>query len=89
MILALVLVLVFGYLIYYFVSSDEGSVSEVVFQPTYQAVGSDILEAADKLRTVSIESSLFAATLFTNLKDFSVSLLPENQGRVNPFDIIE
>ena len=48
-------------------------------------VGQDILDLVDKLNMISIDSSLFSGALVSNLKDFSATLLPEQEGRFNPF----
>lgn len=49
------------------------------------AEGQDILDLANKLSAMSIDSQLFSSPLFKNLKDFDTPLLPEPQGRPNPF----
>ena len=50
-----------------------------------EIVGADILALVKKLNAISFDSSLFSSNSFTFLRDFSVSLIPEPQGRPNPF----
>jgi len=83
--LALLLLAIFGY---YFLSSDSDVATDVVIPVNYSPVGTDVLEMVEKLKEVKIESSVFQSSVFTSLKDFSVSLLSEIQGRDNPFDAI-
>ena len=48
-------------------------------------VGQDILDLVASFESVSIDPAVFDSPLFKNLKDFTTVLLPEPQGRVNPF----
>ncbi|MFZ2621101.1 MAG: hypothetical protein WAX85_01215 [Minisyncoccia bacterium] len=48
-------------------------------------VGQDILVLVEKLKNASIDQSFFSSVLFVSLRDFNTSLLPESQGRPNPF----
>lgn len=47
----------------------------------------DVLILVDQLKNVSLdkEKEIFTSNLFTSLKDFTVPVLPEVQGRPNPF----
>ncbi len=47
--------------------------------------GQDISSLVDRLKAVTINTSLFSSPLFLYLKDVSVPILPEPQGRINPF----
>ncbi len=58
------------------VSSDDS---------TTTPIGQDILSLLSSFQSVSIDSTLFSSPLFQSLKDFSVALSPEQQGRSNPF----
>ena len=83
--------LVLGALGYYFFlrSPDTTVISTDLIVPQEgEVVGQDILVLVDKLKTISIDSSLFSGALFSNLKDEGVILTPESQGRSNPFAII-
>ncbi|OHA93248.1 MAG: hypothetical protein A3H52_01065 [Candidatus Zambryskibacteria bacterium RIFCSPLOWO2_02_FULL_39_26] len=51
-------------------------------------LGQDILILAEKLNILSIDASVFSSVLFTTLVDWSLPLLPEPQGRANPFALI-
>jgi hypothetical protein len=51
-------------------------------------VGADVLALIEKLKTISIDTKLFEQPLFTNLKDGTVPITPEQQGRNNPFLLI-
>lgn len=47
--------------------------------------GQDLLVLADKLNSIEIKKSIFSSSLFTELKDITVPLQNEDQGRSNPF----
>jgi hypothetical protein len=50
--------------------------------------GQDILTLVQKLNAVSINQGIFQNPMFSNLRDFSQTIFPEAQGRVNPFATI-
>ena len=50
-----------------------------------QVESDDIISLVEKLKSISIDQSIFSSILFKNLKDFEVTPTPESQGRVNPF----
>ncbi len=76
------LVLAFlGYRLYTAPASEE--VASVNF--TTEAASQDILTLVEKLEAISIDKSVFSSPIFTSLVDFTVPLLPEAQGRSNPF----
>lgn len=39
----------------------------------------------DQLHSIHLDRSLFDSTMFTNLKDFGLDVVPEPKGRSNPF----
>ena len=94
-IIALVVLLVLGALsyIFFFRNANVASVSlnNSVVTTSDKAlnnsgiVGQDILILVQKLSAISIDNALFSGALFTNLKDYSIPLNPESQGRLNPF----
>ncbi len=51
-------------------------------------VGGDILSLVEKLKMITIDSSIFSSALFASLRDSSAPLTPEIQGRPNPFAVI-
>lgn len=57
--------------------------------PLVNVPGQEILLLAESLEKVNIDKSIFSAALFTNLVDISVEVVPEPQGRTNPFLPIE
>ncbi len=59
--------------------SDLTSFSET------ETASRDILALVDKMRRISIDSSVFSSPLFTKLIDFSAVTTPEVKGRPNPF----
>ena len=79
------ILLVVGVLGYYFLSGSPTDVGSLLAPSDSQALGQDILILADKLKTISIDSSFLSGALFSNLKDLGVPLNPELQGRSNPF----
>jgi hypothetical protein len=54
-----------------------------------QLVGQDILDLVQSLQRVSIDPSLFSGPFFKNLKDFTTPVIPEEQGRTNPFGSLQ
>ena len=91
LIFALVIFVIAGFIIYksFFGTSlpDIGAVlnSDNTATTTIGAEGQDIIDMANKINTVSIDSGLFSSPLFLNLVDFDVPPTPEPQGRPNPF----
>lgn len=64
----------------------EADLSQVsVDVPIGDTVGQDILIMADKLDTITIDTSVFASPLFTTLIDITSPVLDEEKGRLNPF----
>ncbi len=74
-----------GYNLFSTTGDVATSATDVLAEPT---VGQDILNLVNDLRTVNIDQKIFSSDLFTNLKDFGVTLYPEPQGRPNPFAVI-
>ncbi len=50
-----------------------------------EVLGQDILILSDQLQQINIDKSVFSSPLFSSLIDISQPLLPEAQGRENPF----
>lgn len=98
-IIILVVLLAIGGGAYYFYKKSNISFSELslsaknvslpinnlVLPDDSAPVGTDILILANKIKTVTIDPSVFSSPLFAYLKDFSNPLTPEAQGRPNPF----
>ncbi len=80
----ILLVLVLAFLGYYFFSGGTSN-TVIVSDQSGAPLGQDILVLADKLNSLSIDPSVFSSALFTTLVDFNSSLIPEPQGRINPF----
>lgn len=53
-----------------------------------ERAGNTILELVEKMRSISIDVAFFESPLFTNLRDTTNPVLPEPQGRPNPFESI-
>ncbi len=71
---------VLGYFTFFKTSpqAEQGSQSD-------KLVGQDILDLVQSLQKVSIEPTLFSGAFFKNLRDFTTAIVPEEQGRNNPF----
>ena len=80
LIVVLAVLAYFGYS--YFFNSD---VTDVIPPENDIVVGQDILALIGQLKKVNIDPSLISSPLFSNLKDFSISLIPEAVGRIDPF----
>jgi hypothetical protein len=89
LIFALVILAISGFIIYntFFATSPigVGSFVDSTATTTIGSEGQDIIDMANKIKTVSIDSGLFSSPLFTSLVDFDVPSTPEPQGRPNPF----
>lgn len=53
-----------------------------------ETTSQDITALSDELKKIKIDASIFSSVLFTSLFDFSTPIIPEDQGRINPFDKI-
>ena len=80
--ITLIVLLVFGY---NSLAKGQPTPSGSVSLGNSEIVGEDILTLVEKLKTISLDQSLFTSPLFMSLKDYSVTLYPESQGRANPF----
>ena len=88
-IITLVIIAGLGILAYnIFVNKQPAILITILDTNNTETTGEDILVLAEKLKVISIDPSLFSSTLFSNLRDSSVIIVPESQGRVNPFDLI-
>jgi hypothetical protein len=89
-IIGLLALLAIGGAVYYFFFNNSAPtvVTDSLAPSATELASQDIIVMVEKLKTVSIESSLFSEPIFTSLRDFSVPLLQENQGRLNPFSRI-
>ncbi len=73
-------------IIYYTNLWRSTSLGEILATPEEEGVvGEDVLILVNKLRQVSIDTTIFDDTLFTSLQDLSIPVNPENQARFNPF----
>jgi hypothetical protein len=88
LILALVILAIAGFIIYksFFDGSSGGAMMSGGEATTTMGIeGNDIVNMVSEINTININPGLFSSPLFSGLVDFSVSLLPEPQGRSNPF----
>ena len=86
-VLALIGLITLGIFVYYFFIRSSTPVTDLVIPADSQVVGQDILVLVDKLSAISIDSSFLTSPLFSNLKDLETPLIPEIQGRLNPFAV--
>lgn len=83
-----VVLLLLGFLGYrMFVEPTVALESDSVLSDT-EIASQDILILVDKLEAITIDQNLFSEPMFRNLKDFSQTIFPEAQGRINPFATI-
>lgn len=66
-------------------AQDTGTQPIGTMPNTSPIIGQDIIDLVNTFKTVSIDPTFFSSPLFRNLKDFTVVLSPESQGRSNPF----
>ncbi len=87
----LLLVLGAGSYLYYYTDVLKGlsiggiSLSDLTLPTDESPIGSDILVLAEKIRKTEINPEVFETPLFRSLRDFSVIVNPEEQGKPNPF----
>jgi hypothetical protein len=74
-----------GYYFFFSGTSESLSVGIDLSPATREVVGEDVLVLVEQLKKISVDPSLFSSPIFLRLKDFTVPILPEAQGRSNPF----
>jgi hypothetical protein len=77
----LLLLAAFGYFV--FNNSEVNTTPEGIIQQ--DAVGQDIITLAEKMESIHINDSIFTSAVFLSLIDRHLDIVPESQGRVNPF----
>lgn len=85
MIIVIVTILIVGFLGYYLYNSAPAGLVDVTAD---DSSGQQILDMVAKLNTISIDQSVFASALFSNLVDYQIPLYAETAGRQNPFAAI-
>ncbi len=53
--------------------------------PSTDVVGKELLVLLDKIESLKLDGSIFNDKTFLSLQDYSVTLVPQNPGRSNPF----
>ncbi len=81
-ILTILVTAVVGYFAYNLFAGTPAAPSATLNEPV---VGQDILVLVDKLKVFNFDTSIFSSDLITHLTDRSPLILPEAQGRPNPF----
>ena len=86
-IISLLTVLVIGVLVYNRFTTTPVVQADVTTTDvvTSTTIGQDILDLLNTFKTVSIDPTFFSSPLFQNLKDHSIILPYEQEGRANPF----
>ena len=75
-------VLVGGYFLY---NNFTNAPPPLIISDSSQQAGQDILNLLASFQTISIDPAVFGSPLFQNLKDYTIILPQESQGRLNPF----
>jgi hypothetical protein len=86
--IAVVLIALVAFSVWFFLKKPE---VEVIFdefgnQITSEIIGKDLIDLLDQLQAVKLDSGVFKTVGFLNLTDYSVDLVDQPQGRVNPFE---
>ena len=78
--------LVAGYFLYGQMGGGSTSAS-LTSAPVAQSgqAGSDLVVALQRLKTVTLDASVFSDSAFQSLTDFGVTIPPQQLGRPNPF----
>ena len=87
-ILPALLVIIAAFAGWYFLAGDQAEIINLDIIAGGEPLGQDILILASKLETLSIKTEIFSSALFSSLQDLNSALLPEPQGRPNPFGTI-
>lgn len=71
----------------YLNTGDAASDSDVLIaqNQNQDVVGSDIIAELRLLNSIQLDVTIFTSDVFRSLNDFSLEVVPEPQGRVNPF----
>ncbi len=81
-IIAVIFVVAAGILYYFYAKEDTAPLLSTEEQAP---VSQEILTTLGNLRTIRLDSSVFADPLFISLSDFGVTIPPAAAGRRNPF----
>lgn len=92
LILAIVIFMITGFVLYNTFKQDSGDVGTTIGQldtggstATEFNQNQDVIDLAKEFELVSINIGVFNSPLFLKLRDIDTSLIPENSGRSNPF----
>ena len=80
---SVIVIFVLGYVGFRLYSQTPDTSAQV--PEAEEQIGQNILSLVNQLKTVSIDDSFFTSQILLTLKDYSVLLNPEFQGRPNPF----
>lgn len=64
------------------------STDEETIAPTgeeREIIGKDLLVVLEKIESIKLDESIFTDPAFVSLQDYSITLVPETAGRINPF----
>lgn len=84
-------ILLIALLFFYFFSggaSKEPALLRIGASPLEGALGSDLLATLARLKSTTLDTSIFTDPVFTSLRDFGVTIAPQPVGRRNPFAIL-
>lgn len=79
----LILIVLLGYL--FRRSPPEAAITELAASPLEGVLGRELLGTLDRLKSTTLDTSIFSDPVFTGLRDFGVSIAPQPVGRRNPF----
>lgn len=85
---AVVLIAVVAFAVYFFFfrSVEVAMVLDEFGNPVQaQVVGQDLIDLLHELESVKLDDAIFSSPALQNLVDLSVTLVPQPQGRENPF----
>ena len=81
------LLVIFGTYSFFFKKSpeEEAALVRETATPAESAVVREFLALLGTLNRLTLDTSIFGSPLFKSLRDESVELAPQTQGRENPF----
>lgn len=85
----LLIVLVVGAFVYFFVIGDDTQDISFLLEGNSDGisdnVGAEVLALLQQIQSIEIDASVFSSPVYRTLRDYSVSIPPQNVGRQNPF----
>ena len=88
-IVTIIIIIVVAAMVYFYFSGDPVDTTSSIEDPSVTSetlvAGSQILALLNQISVIDIETSIFNTPVYRSLVDHTVTVLPQNVGRPNPF----